>query len=111
MGKYDQPAQIDYVRAQTKVDKVTYIGHSQGTTQMFYAISDDEAFWKQRLNLYIALAPVTKLDNCKSAFMQMFSKIQGLIGSSLDFLHVYSLLGGPSAEGTKIACGVFPQIC
>ena len=39
MGKYDDPANIDYVRKFTKVDKLTYIGHSQGTSQMFYAIS------------------------------------------------------------------------
>lgn len=32
MGKYDAPAQVDYVRSQTGQKKVTYIGHSQGTT-------------------------------------------------------------------------------
>jgi pimeloyl-ACP methyl ester carboxylesterase len=32
MGKYDAPAQVDYVRKQTGASKVTYIGHSQGTT-------------------------------------------------------------------------------
>lgn len=28
MGDFDAPAQVDYVRQQTGVDKVTYIGHS-----------------------------------------------------------------------------------
>lgn len=32
MGKYDQPAQINYVREFTRVDKLSYVGHSQGTT-------------------------------------------------------------------------------
>jgi pimeloyl-ACP methyl ester carboxylesterase len=40
MGKFDAPAQIDFVRLKTGAEKVTYIGHSQGTTQMFYAISE-----------------------------------------------------------------------
>jgi pimeloyl-ACP methyl ester carboxylesterase len=63
MGLYDAPAQVDYVRKVSGRDKITYIGHSQGTTQMFFAISRDEAFWKKRLNLFVAIAPVTKLDH------------------------------------------------
>ena len=39
LGDYDMPACIDYVREQIGVKKLTYIGHSQGTTQMFYALS------------------------------------------------------------------------
>lgn len=35
MGKYDAPAMVDFVRNMTSVDKVTFIGHSQGTSQMF----------------------------------------------------------------------------
>lgn len=38
LGDFDMPASIDYVREQTGVKKLTYIGHSQGTTQMFYAL-------------------------------------------------------------------------
>jgi len=32
MGLYDIPAVIDYIKALTKVEKVWYIGYSQGTT-------------------------------------------------------------------------------
>lgn len=32
LGKYDAPKQIDYVRNLTGNDKVTYMGHSQGTS-------------------------------------------------------------------------------
>mmetsp|Transcript_15439 Transcript_15439/g.26121 ORF Transcript_15439/g.26121 Transcript_15439/m.26121 type:complete len:84 (+) Transcript_15439:502-753(+) len=31
MGDFDAPAQIDYVRGSTGAEKLTYIGHSQGT--------------------------------------------------------------------------------
>jgi len=31
MGKYDVPANLDYILDHTGVDKVFYIGHSQGT--------------------------------------------------------------------------------
>ena len=32
MGKYDVPANVDKIRAVTGRDKITYIGHSQGTS-------------------------------------------------------------------------------
>jgi lysosomal acid lipase/cholesteryl ester hydrolase len=39
LGKYDAPTQIDYVRKETKTDRISYVGHSQGTSQMFSALS------------------------------------------------------------------------
>ena len=32
MGRYDIPTEIEYVLDQTKAKKLSYIGHSQGTT-------------------------------------------------------------------------------
>ena len=32
LGDYDLPAQIDYVREKTGVQRVSYVGHSQGTS-------------------------------------------------------------------------------
>jgi pimeloyl-ACP methyl ester carboxylesterase len=40
LGKYDAPSQIDYVRNLTGNDKISYMGHSQGTTQIFTALSE-----------------------------------------------------------------------
>ena len=40
MGDYDLPALIDYSRKVTGQNKVAYISHSLGTTEMFYAISN-----------------------------------------------------------------------
>ena len=39
MGLFDQPALFDFVLDKTGVEKVTYIGHSQGCAQMFAAMS------------------------------------------------------------------------
>lgn len=38
MGDFDAPAQIEYALQASGQSKVTYIGHSQGTTQMYYAL-------------------------------------------------------------------------
>jgi len=32
MGHYDVPAVVNHIKATTGVDKVSYIGHSEGTT-------------------------------------------------------------------------------
>ena len=54
----DLPAMIDYVRDATGVPKMSYIGHSQGSTQMFLALGlDKTGYWKERINLFIATAP------------------------------------------------------
>lgn len=111
MGQYDAPAQVDFVRTQTKSDKITFVGHSQGTTQMFYGIADQEDFWKERLNIFIALAPVTRLDHCGSELFVWLSTCWKLFLDSLDLIHVYSILGPLSADATSLACGIFPEFC
>ena len=42
---------------------LTYIGHSQGTSQMFYALSANQDLFKSTINLIIAFAPVTRMKN------------------------------------------------
>ena len=39
MGQYDAPAQVDYIRNFTGNDKISYVGISQGSAQMFSALS------------------------------------------------------------------------
>ena len=42
MGKFDQPALIDKVLEVTEEKKLTYIGYSQGTAQMLYALGSGD---------------------------------------------------------------------
>lgn len=79
LGDFDAPAQIDFVRKMTGVEKLTYIGHSQGTTQMFYALATDHDFWEKRLNLFVALAPVVGLSNTDSKFIKWLSHLDGVL--------------------------------
>jgi len=59
MGTYDIPANLDYITELTGVEKVSYIGHSQGTTQMFFGLSEFEDYYASKVNLFVALGPVT----------------------------------------------------
>lgn len=40
MGRYDVPANFKYVLDFTGKKRMAYVGHSQGTMQMFYALSE-----------------------------------------------------------------------
>ena len=70
MADFDQPALFDYVIKKTGAESVTYIGHSQGTTQMLAALCDNYEFFKSKLNLVILLAPVARVDRMTSKALQ-----------------------------------------
>lgn len=59
MGNHDLPAVIDMIQEQTEGQKVAYIGHSQGTTQMFSGLSENEDYFKDKVPLFVALGPVS----------------------------------------------------
>lgn len=69
LGKYDAPAQVDYVRWKTWWRKITYIGHSQGTSQMFSALSMNHGYLQSKLDLFIACAPIINLKNSPNTMM------------------------------------------
>lgn len=70
MGDFDAPAMIDFVLDQTNLTKISYIGHSQGNTQLFYALSSDkQKEFTEKLNLFVALAPLTKIDHTRSKLL------------------------------------------
>jgi pimeloyl-ACP methyl ester carboxylesterase len=65
MGRYDVPANIQYVLEKTGKSKLSYIGHSQGTSQMFAALSDSATkdYVNSKVDVFIALAPIVYLAN------------------------------------------------
>lgn len=64
MGTFDQPAQIDYILNYTNSSKLAaYIGHSEGTTQMFIGASLKPDYFKEKIDLFVALAPVARMDH------------------------------------------------
>ena len=58
MGKYDIPAMLGFIKQTTGSQRVAYVGHSMGTTAMFYLMSTDYARFREDVSIYIALAPV-----------------------------------------------------
>lgn len=93
LGKYDVPAQIDYIISSTGNEKVTYIGHSQGTTQMFTALAENFGDVQNKVNLFVALAPITHLFGSHNEFFNALSKSIPLARQVLHFLGIYEFFG------------------
>ena len=58
MAEQDLPTFIDFVLEETGYEKLSYVGHSEGTTQMFLGASLNPDYFNQKVNLFVALAPV-----------------------------------------------------
>eukprot|EP00996_Jenningsia_fusiforme_P000738 NODE_1668_length_1450_cov_105.681656_g1507_i0.p1 GENE.NODE_1668_length_1450_cov_105.681656_g1507_i0~~NODE_1668_length_1450_cov_105.681656_g1507_i0.p1 ORF type:complete len:381 (+),score=61.85 NODE_1668_length_1450_cov_105.681656_g1507_i0:61-1203(+) len=65
MALYDVSAQVMYVRDRTNVSQIDYVGHSQGTFQMFANLGSSRTVARY-INNFVAMAPVVYLGHCKS---------------------------------------------
>ena len=111
LGKYDLPAQVDYVLEQTGQQKITYLGHSQGTTQMFTALSEEFGDIEDKVNLFIALAPITHLAGSHDAFWVEISKIIPVLRDLLNMLDINELFGPSWNDIRGPVCLVFTDFC
>jgi pimeloyl-ACP methyl ester carboxylesterase len=58
----DLPSMIDYIRTTTSHSKVSYVGHSQGTTIMFAAMSALPDL-SSKVDLFVGLGPVVTIQH------------------------------------------------
>lgn len=111
LAQYDAPAQIDYVREHTGWDKLSYLGHSQGTTQMFTALSEDFGDMKDKINLFIALAPITTLGDSTDKFYHAMSQSIPIMKSLLEMLGIHEFFGEEWDASAGSFCVVFRDLC
>ena len=69
MAEQDLPTFIDFVLEETGYEKLSYVGHSEGTTQMFLGASLNPDYFNQNVNLFVALAPVANTATIDSPFL------------------------------------------
>ena len=113
MAKYDMPAFFTYIRNHTEMskdDKFTYIGHSQGTTQMLYKMAKEPEFIRDNVNLFIGLAPFMIPHSFFS--VKRFSNFIEFITPLLYYFNVYEFF---STDDTRqfffYYCGYFTTSC
>ncbi len=73
MADFDLPAVFKYVNNHTK-QRMHYIGHSQGTIQMFIALSKQNSVVEAYLDKYFAFGPVAYVKNARSHLIDLLDK-------------------------------------
>ena len=68
MGKYDIPASIRYILAQTHRKRLVYVGHSLGSTLFFISMIQHPELNKS-VELMIGLAPVSSVANLRGMML------------------------------------------
>ena len=113
MGDYDDPANLEYIKAETGFAKSAYIAHSQGTTQMFYALSHNESYFAEHVSVFFALGPVLRLSNCKSDLISFFAAFDWLIEDVCELFGIYDMFPANWIDdtATQILCGYIPELC
>lgn len=91
LGDFDVEAQLSYILNWTGRSDLTYIGHSQGTTQMFYALATNHEYWKEKINLFVALAPVVNLKGTDSTLIKWAGKMNHILGSFVNVIGKHEL--------------------
>lgn len=65
MGRYDIPAVIDFIIAETKRQKLVYVGFSMGCA-MFFVCMSTRPNYNDKIETMIGLAPAVSLGNMAS---------------------------------------------
>ena len=112
-GLKDLPAFIDHILAKTGQEKLTYIGHSQGTTQMFLGASIDPEYFKSKVNLFVALGPVTSLNNIRVKQLKELSKDWKPLEWLFYKEHAFNIFDANWAEedAIQLVCNKLEGIC
>lgn len=95
MGTLDLPAMIEYILTKSKTAKISYIGHSQGTAQLFAGYSVMPEYFSKKLNGFIALGPITSLNNLKATFLKGMAEYH--LDSALEILGTREVLPSPDS--------------
>ncbi|CAD0199428.1 unnamed protein product [Chrysodeixis includens] len=74
IGRYDLPAMIDYVLDKTNRTKLTYVGHSQGTTA-FLVMCSEMPEYNDKISLMAGLSLVGAIPKMKSPVLNLLKFI------------------------------------
>jgi pimeloyl-ACP methyl ester carboxylesterase len=81
---------VDYILSITGNPQLSYVGHSQGTTQAFAAFSSNPILAK-KIAAFAALAPVTRVGHLSNKLLQLLADIDPAL--LLKLLGVNQFLG------------------
>lgn len=80
---------------------------------MFVGLAEKEAYFKDRVSIFVALAPVTKLPNTEDQFWRNMSGNYNMIEDTLRMLGIHSILNDTwfNSGVTSLTCNLAPWFC
>ncbi|XP_034098996.2 LOW QUALITY PROTEIN: lipase 1 [Drosophila albomicans] len=90
IGFYDLPATIDAILAKTGYSKLSYIGHSQGTTS-FFVMASTRPEYNDKVHVMQALAPVAFMTHVKAPLISVARSSMNILGDNFEVLPHSSL--------------------
>ena len=116
MGTKDLPPTIDHITKLTGFDKISYVGHSQGTTQLLAGGALDPDYFNSKINIAVLLAPPMSMHNCGDQGMVSASKpfTMSVLVAFADAVGLWDLIpyGSLTAGTTSGVCSLFDgELC
>lgn len=92
-------------------DKIDYIGHSQGTTQMFSALALDHGGLNAKINYFIGLAPISDLRETHNENVLLSGRVWKKLYTMTNWMNIYHLQMPLNFKKMKSLCYVVNSAC
>jgi len=113
MGTVDVTTFVDFIIEKTGVEKVSYVGHSEGTTQMFMALSLMPDYFRAKVNVFVAMAPPVFIRSITDPTTLKEASHWRLIQDLVERLKLYNLFKVETQyqAGLLELCDLAPSVC
>lgn len=78
---------------------------------MFYALAKNEDYYNDRINLFVAMAPVMRLGNVENDGLKGVANSRQIVIGGLKKLGLYALMTPNWHKMGSMACGLLPATC
>jgi len=78
---------------------------------MFSALAEGHGNIHEKINVFIAMAPIVYMENTNDSFLKDVSNYASFLQSTFDTLHVYELFGDEWRATSDLVCTAFSSVC
>ncbi|XP_067622835.1 lipase 3-like isoform X2 [Eurosta solidaginis] len=105
MGKYDLPANIDYILSKTGYEQLHYVGHSQGTA-VFWVLCSEQPSYTQKILSMHALAPIAFISDMKSPLFRTLVVFLDFLTAATRMLRITEFMPNTKlfVDHTQVVC-------
>ena len=80
---------------------------------MFYALAVDEEFYADKISVFLAIGPVTRISNTKSTLVRELAAGKALLEKTCQKLGIYELFSANwlTTGSMRLLCNTLPKVC